>query len=67
MAGAPRGYAQYTGLAFQMLAIIAGGVFGGMALDKRYGTGSTWTIVLSLISVLLALGLVVRDFLKIRK
>jgi len=60
-------YVRYTGLGFQMLAVIGLGVWGGIALDKRLGTGSAFTITLSLISVLLGLGLVIREFLKIKK
>jgi F0F1-type ATP synthase assembly protein I len=62
-----RSYARYTGLGFQMLALIGLGTWGGIELDKRLDSRPAFTIALSLISVLLALGLVVREFLKKKK
>ncbi|MCX7744715.1 MAG: AtpZ/AtpI family protein [Flavobacteriales bacterium] len=58
-------YLKYSGLAFQMLAIIAAGVWLGARLDKNYNMASpVFTLVFALISVLLALGLVIKEFIR---
>lgn len=58
-------YAKYSGIAFQMLAIIFIGVFGGYKLDEYLNFKiPIFTIVLSLLSVSLAIYLAVKDFLK---
>lgn len=50
------GYARYSGLGFQMLATIGGGVFLGQYLDKRQALETPWwTIGLTLLGIGLAL------------
>ena len=45
-------YAKYSTLAFQMIAIIVGGAFGGKALDSWLELGfPVFTLVLTLLSV----------------
>ena len=51
-------------MAFQMLAIILVGVFGGWKLDQLLSTKPLFTILLSIISVVLAIYFVVKDLLK---
>ena len=57
-------YARYSGMAFQMLAIILLGVFGGFKLDEWLNTKPILTIILSFCSVILAIYYVTRDLLK---
>jgi len=57
---------KYTGMAFQMGAIITLGVFGGRKLDVWLGLEKVpiFTLVLSLASVAIAIYLAIKDFLK---
>lgn len=58
-------YAKYSGLAIQMMAIIAAGTYGGFRLDKYLGWKiPVCTIVLSLSSVAVAIWYAVKDLLK---
>jgi F0F1-type ATP synthase assembly protein I len=62
------GYARYTSIAFQMIAIILLGVFGGIKLDEWL----TWkfpvfTVVFSIVAVMLSIYSVVSDLLKKKK
>jgi F0F1-type ATP synthase assembly protein I len=57
-------YARYSNIAFQMLVIILAGVFGGYKLDGWLGTTPVFTILLSLLSVILAIYFVTRGLLK---
>lgn len=57
-------YARYSSIAFQMLAIILIGVFGGYKLDQWLHTKPVFTIILSFGSVILAIYFVTRDLLK---
>ena len=61
-------YAKYTGIAFEMAAIIALGVWGGVTWDKH----TSWkfpvfTVICSLSGVAIALYIAVKDFLFINK
>ncbi len=58
-------YARYSGLAFQMIAIILVGVFGGIKLDEIV----TWefpvfTLVLTLLAVVASMYYAVKDLIK---
>jgi hypothetical protein len=58
-------YARYSSIAFQMMAIIIAGVFGGIKLDAWLNLGfPVFTILLSMISVFFAIYFVIRDLLK---
>lgn len=58
-------YARYSGLAFQMFAIIGLGVFGGVKLDAWLAVGfPVFTVLLSIISVAAAIYAAVSDLLK---
>jgi F0F1-type ATP synthase assembly protein I len=58
-------YARYSGLAFQMAAIILIGVFGGLKLDRWTGWKfPLFTVVFSLLSVFAAIYVAVKDFIK---
>lgn len=60
-----RAFAKYSGLAFQMLAIIGGSTWLGTWLDERYQSRNPWfTIGLMLLGVLVALFQVIRSLTK---
>lgn len=62
------GYAKYSTIAFQMIVIILLGVFGGLELDKLTGWEiPVFTVVLSLLSVVLAIYYVTKDLMKGKK
>ena len=58
-------YVKYSGLAIQMMLIIGGGTYGGFRIDKLLGWRiPVFTLVLSLLSVGLAIWYAVKDLLK---
>lgn len=60
-------YAVYTNLAFEMGAVIALGVFGGIKLDKLLNTSPLFAIICSLAGIALSLYLIIRSSLKEQK
>lgn len=59
-------YARYSGIAFQMLAVIAIGSYGGVLLDEQFPNKySIFTIVCSLASVGIAMYFVIKQATKI--
>ncbi len=61
-------YAKYSNLAFQMIAIILVGVFGGIKIDKWLKLSfPVFTVVLSFLSVIFALYYVLKDFIRMKK
>jgi ATP synthase protein I len=57
-------YARYSGVGFEMIAIILAGTFGGIWLDKKVPIKfPLFTVLLSFISVLLAMYIVIKEFL----
>ena len=58
-------YVKYSGIAFQMIAIILIGVFGGMKLDKWLKTDKpVFTAILSVMAVILSIYYSIRDLLR---
>ncbi|MCG3166254.1 MAG: hypothetical protein POELPBGB_02032 [Bacteroidia bacterium] len=58
-------YARYSGMAVQMIVIILIGVLGGIKLDEFIAVKfPVFTLVLTLLSVFLAMFFAIRDFLK---
>jgi F0F1-type ATP synthase assembly protein I len=57
-------YARYSGMAVQMLVIILLGVFSGYRIDLWLHTKPVFTVILSLLSVALAIYIVTRDLLR---
>ncbi|MFW6222566.1 MAG: AtpZ/AtpI family protein [Bacteroidota bacterium] len=58
-------YVKYSGIAFQMIATILLGVWGGQKLDAMLDREfPLFTVVLSLAAVFLSLFISIRDFLK---
>lgn len=61
-------YARYSTLAFHMLAIIGLGVFAGIALDNSLNWHfPVFKLVLSLLSVVLAIYYSIKDFIKTKR
>lgn len=61
-------YAIYSGLIFQMMAIIGIGVFVGFKLDEKYpNKHQLFTVVLSLLSVVLSVFYVVKRIIALSK
>lgn len=55
-------YAKYSGMAFQMGIIIAGGTYGGVLLDRRSSRDfPLYTLIFSLLSVFIAIYLIIRQ------
>ena len=60
-----RGYAEYSGLAIQMIVILLLGVYAGKWLDGHFATETPWfTIVGSLLAIVLALYIPLRRLLR---
>ena len=60
-----RDFARYSGMAFQMIAIILATTWGGIKLDKLMGFDKhVFTIILSLLGVFAAIYTAVKDFIK---
>jgi ATP synthase protein I len=63
-----RDYARYSNLGFQMVVIMLVGVFGGIKLDNWLETGfPVFTIVLSFLSVVIAIYIGIKDFIGTNK
>ena len=57
--------ARYSGMAFQMIAIILAGLFGGRGLDRAFHTKKpVFTAILIVLAVFIAIYIVVKDLLK---
>jgi hypothetical protein len=57
--------ARYSGLVFEMLGIIALGTFIGNKIDSnRDSEFPLWTLILSLLSIAIALYVVLKDLLR---
>lgn len=54
-------YAVYSNLAFEMGAVIALGVFGGVKLDKVLNISPLFTVLCSLASIAIAMFLIIRS------
>lgn len=61
-------YVKYSSLASQMIIIIVIGAFGGLKLDKYLATNFPYfTVSLSLSSVIFAIYIAIKDFIKPNK
>lgn len=58
-------YARYSSIAFQMIVIILIGVFGGIKLDEWLSMQfPVFTVIFSILSVILAIYYVTKDLIK---
>jgi F0F1-type ATP synthase assembly protein I len=62
-----REVAPYSNMGLQLIIPILGGVFGGQALDEHYGTGSMWTIILSVSGIAIGMYVFIRQALGMNK
>ncbi len=61
-------YARYSGMAFQMVAIVGLGVWGGMKIDGWLKlTFPLFTVLLSLLAVILAMYSILKDLMRTKK
>lgn len=61
-------YLEFVNIAFQMGIVIAGGVYSGIWLDRKYPNEfSAFTIGISLLGVFIALYLVIRKVMQMSK
>ena len=60
-------YIKYSSIGFQMMVIIAGGVWGGVKLDELANTSfPVFTLILSIVSVALGIYLAIKDFIRFK-
>ena len=60
-----KSYAKYSGIAFKMAIIIVLGTVGGYKLDEYFGFEKhILTLILSLLSVVFAIYIVIKDLIK---
>lgn len=57
------GFMRYSSMAFQMGATVFLGVFGGIQADKFFGLEYTFTVILSILGVFVAVYFAVKDFI----
>lgn len=61
-------YAKYTGIVFQMIAVILIAVWGGLRLDEKFNEGEPlFIIIFSVLGVFIALYVALKDFIKFGK
>lgn len=59
-----RAYSRYSTIAIQMVVIIIATSLGGVQLDKLAGTEHLFTIILSLLGVVSAMWLIIKEALR---
>jgi len=60
-----KSYAKYSGIAFQMIAIILIGLFAGIKIDKWLSLKfPAFTIILSILSIIFAVYFSIKDQIK---
>lgn len=57
-------YSRYSTIAIEMVVIILIASFGGVKLDKAAGTDPVFTVILSLLGVVAAMWLVIKEALR---
>ena len=62
----PNNYVRYTGIAFQMIAIILVGVFGGIKLDQAIKRMEfpLFTLIFTFLAVCLSIYYTIKDLIK---
>lgn len=61
-------YLKYSGIAFQMVAVILGGVYLGKFLDQKFPNESAiYSVICIMIAVCLSILLAIKDFIFKRK
>ncbi len=63
-----KNYAKYSSIGFQMIVIIGAGAFGGYKLDQYLELNfPVFTLVLTILAVVLAIYYSIKDFIKPNK
>ena len=58
-------YLKYSGLGFQMIAVLVLAAWGGMTLDDKMGNKNPWwTIVLMLLGVITSMYMIIKSVTK---
>jgi F0F1-type ATP synthase assembly protein I len=58
-------YLKYSGLGFQMIAVLVLAAWGGMTLDEKVGnTNPWWTIGLMLVGVVASMYMIIKSVIK---
>lgn len=60
-------YAQYSGMGFTMAAVMLLMIWGGYKLDEHFDKKPVFTVILTLLSIPVALYLSLKDLLKKKK
>ena len=61
-------YARYSGLAIEMGVIIAAGAIGGLKLDQKFDLSFPFfTLILTILALVMAIYIAVKDFLKMNQ
>lgn len=56
-----RSYSYYSGIAIQMIVIIAGGTYGGLKLDEFLNLKPLFTILGALLSIAISMYIIIKD------
>jgi F0F1-type ATP synthase assembly protein I len=59
-----KAYSRYSTIAIQMVVIIIATSLGGVQLDKLAGTKPLFTVILSLLGVISAMWLIIKDAIR---
>lgn len=59
-----KAYSKYSSMAFQMIAVILLGTFGGIKLDQYFQSSPLCVVVLAPLSVILAMGIMLKEVIK---
>lgn len=63
-----KNYARYSGLAIEMGVIIFAGAFGGLKLDQKLDLSFPFfTLILTILALIMAIYIAIKDFLKMNQ
>ena len=63
-----KNYARYSSLALEMGVIIAAGAFGGLKLDQKFDLSFPFfTLILTILALIMAIYVAIKDFLKMNQ
>ena len=62
-----KNYARYSGLAIEMGVIIFAGAFGGLKLDQKFDLAPLFTLIFTILALIMAIYIAIKDFLKMNQ
>jgi F0F1-type ATP synthase assembly protein I len=62
-----KNYARYSGLAIEMGVIIAAGAIGGLKLDQKFDLAPLFTLILTILALVMAIYIAIKDVLNMNK